>query len=335
MSRPARGQIVKRSLDTVDAVAMITPVGERHAFEWTGSPAVDPSELAAIAAPERRRRTHLWAAGLCAVGGAAAIGVLVFGGGGGAGGVPVGGGGAAVAATPVSLAADITSNEPGYRFTLALGDGVNLTMSGTGAISTGASPSGSMSFTIGGRSVNEVLAGPYIYIQSPTSAERWYRASTAAFANSDAAGGASLSGGDPAQTLASLRAAGSVSDEGSQTIGAVATTHYRALVDLGRYTLDASPAQRANAARYAQLLEHLTGSATLPVDVWIDGSNLVRRIQIDLPLSIHSVHLDETITMNLFDYGPQAAALPPAGQVTDITGQISSQLSQTLKQLGG
>ena len=99
--------------------------------------------------------------------------------------------------------------------------------------------------------------------------------------------------------------------------------------------MDAAPAQRANAARYAQLLERLTGSATLPVDVWIDASNLVRRIQIDLPLNIRSVHLDETITMNLFDYGPQAAALPPAGQVTDITGQVSSQLSQTLKQLGG
>ena len=61
-------------------------------------------------------------------------------------------------------------------------------------------------------------------------------------------------------------------------------------------------------AKFAQLLEHLTGSATLPVDVWIDGSNLVRRIQIDLPLSIDSVRLDETVTMNLFDYGPQAAA---------------------------
>jgi hypothetical protein len=285
------------------------------------------SELAAVAAPRSRRRPYLWAAGLCAVGGAAAIGGLALGGGGGA-----------AASTPVSLAADITSNEPGYRFTLALdaaGDGVNLTMTGTGAINTGASPSGSMSFTIGGRTINEVLAGPYIYIQSPISADTWYRASTAAFANSISAGGASLSSGDPAQTLASLRAAGSVSDEGSQTIGGVATIHYRALVDLDHYAADASPQQQTNAAKYAQLLEHLTGSATLPVDVWIDGSNLVRRIQSDLPLNIHSVSLDETITMNLFDYGPQAAALPPAGQVTDITSQISSQLSQTLKALGG
>ena len=326
--------MVKGSLDTVDGTAMATPEGKRHAFEWTGSPALDPSELAAIGAPGRNRRPYVWAAGLCAAA-AAAIGGLALGGGGGGGGAA---GGATVASTPVSLAADITSNEPGYRFTLALdaaGDGVNLTMGGTGAINTGASPSGSMSFTIGGRTVNEVLAGPYIYIQSPTSADTWYRASTAAFASSASAGGASLGSGDPAQTLASLRAAGSVIDEGSQTIGAVATTHYRALVDLGRYTLDAAPAQRANAARYAQLLERLTGSATLPVDVWIDASNLVRRIQIDLPLNIRSVHLDETITMNLFDYGPQAAALPPAGQVTDITGQVSSQLSQTLKQLGG
>jgi hypothetical protein len=327
MSWPDVGQIVKSSLDSVDGTAMATPEGELHAFEWTGSPALDPSELAALAPPRSRRRPYLWAAGLCAVAGAAAVGVLALGGGGGA-----------VASTPVSLAADITSNQPGYRFKFALaaaGDGVNLAMTGTGAINTGAAPSGSMSFTIGDTTVNEVLAGPYLYIQSPTSADTWYRASTAAFANSTFAGGASLSSGDPAQTLQWLRAAGSVSDEGSQTIGGVATTHYRALVDLGRYAAAASAQQQATAARYVQLLEHLTGSATLPVDVWIDGSNLVRRIQIDLPLSIHSASLDETVTMNLFDYGAQAAPPPPAGQVTDITSQVSSQLSQSLKALGG
>ena len=308
---------------------MATPEGEQDAFDWAGSPALDPAELAALAAPRGRRKRYVWtAAAVGAVGGAATIAVLALG----------GGGSAAVTSTPVSLAADITSNEPGYRFTFALnaaGDGVHLAMNGTGALSTGASPSGSMSFTIGDATVNEVLAGPYIYLQSSTSAGTWYRMSTAVFGNSVSAGGASLSSGDPAQTLAWLRAAGSVSDEGSQPIGAVATTHYRALVDLDRYAADAAPQQQVTAAAYARLLEHLTGSATLPVDVWIDGSNLVRRIQIDLPLSMHSVSLDETITMNLFDYGPQAAPAPPAGDVIDITSQISSQLSKTLKQLDG
>jgi len=319
--------IVKGSLDSVDAAAMATPEGEQDAFDWAGSPALDPAELAALAAPHGRRKRYVWAAGLGAVGGAAAIAALALG----------GAGSGVVPSTPVSLAADITSNEPGYRFTFALnaaGDGVNLAMTGTGALSTGASPSGAMSFTIGDATVNEVLAGPYIYLQPSTSAGTWYRMSTAVFGNSISAGGASLSSGDPAQTLAWLRAAGSVSDEGSP-IGAVATTHYRALVDLDRYAADAAPQQQVTAAAYARLLEHLTGSATLPVEVWIDGSNLVRRIQIDLPLSIHSISLDETITMNLFDYGPQAAPAPPAGDVIDITSQISSQLSQTLKQLGG
>jgi hypothetical protein len=307
---------------------MATPEGEHDAFDWAGSPALDPAELAALAVPQGRRKRYVWAAGLGAVGGAATIAALALG----------GGGGGAVSSTPVSLAADITSNEPGYRFTFALnaaGDGVSLAMTGTGALSTGASPSGSMSFTVGGETVNEVLAGPYIYLQPPTAAGTWYRMSTAAFRSSISAGGASLSSGDPAQTLAWLRAAGSVSDEGSQPIGDVATTHYRALVDLDRYAADAAPAQQATAATYARLIERLTGSSTLPVDVWIDGSNLVRRIQINLPLSIHSVSLDETITMNLFDYGPQAAPAAPAGDVIDITSQISSQLSQTLKQLGG
>jgi len=321
--------IVKGALDSVDAGTMATPEGEQDAFDWAGSPALDPAELAALAAPRGRRKRYVWtAAAVGAVGGAATIAVLALG----------GGGSAAVTSTPVSLAADITSNEPGYRFTFALnaaGDGVHLAMNGTGALSTGASPSGSMSFTIGDATVNEVLAGPYIYLQSSTSAGTWYRMSTAVFGNSVSAGGASLSSGDPAQTLAWLRAAGSVTDEGSQPIGAVATTHYRALVDLDRYAADAPPQQQVTAAAYARLLEHLTGSATLPVDVWIDGSNLVRRIQIDLPLSMHSVSLDETITMNLFDYGPQAAPAPPAGDVIDITSQISSQLSKTLKQLDG
>jgi hypothetical protein len=320
--------IVKLPLDSVDAGAMATPEGEQHAFEWTGSPALDPAELAAFATPRSRRRLYLWAGALGAAAGAAAIAALALG----------GGGSGPVASTPVSLAAAVTSNEPGYRFTLALnasGGGVTVAMTGSGAVNTGAAQSGSMSFTIGDTTVNEVLAGPYIYIQSPASTDTWYRVSTTAFASLAPAGGASLSSGDPAQTLAWLRAAGSVSDEGSRTIGGVATTHYRALVDLDRSTASSSAQQQVYSAKFAQLLEHLTGSATLPVDVWIDGSNLVRRIQIDLPLSIDSERLDETVTMNLFDYGPQAAAVPPAGRVTDITGQISSQLAQTLKQLGG
>ncbi len=320
--------IVKWPLESVDADAMATPEGEQHAFEWAGSPALDPAELAAVAAPSSRRRLYLWAGALGAAAGAAAIAALALG----------GGSSGPVASTPVSLAADVTSNQPGYRFTFELnasGGGQTLEMSGRGAVNTGASPSGSMSFKIGDTTVNEVLAGPYIYIQSPTVADAWYRASTAAFPASTSAGGASLGSGDPAQTLAWLRAAGTVSDEGSQTIGGVATTHYRALVDLDRSAASLTGQQQAYAAKFAQLLEHLTGSATLPVDVWIDGSNLVRRIQIGLPLKIHSVSLDETVTMNLFDYGPQAAAVPPAGEVTDISGQISSQLAQTLKQLDG
>ena len=113
---------------------------------------------------------------------------------------------------------------------------------------------------------------------------------------------------------------GAVSDAGSQTIGGVPTTHYRARVDLARASAPAPAAAAGRGRAGAQLFKRLTGSSTIPVDVWIDGSSRVRRIQIEIHLSMTRAPRRDGLD-DLFDYGPQPARSPPSGLVTDITGR--------------
>jgi hypothetical protein len=118
---------------------------------------------------------------------------------------------------------------------------------------------------------------------------------------------------DPTQVLKELRTgADSVTDEGRQVIDGVQTTHYQAEVNLARLI----PSVPSSA------LKQLTPQGQdVPVDVWIDTHDLVRRVQTSLSLGAPnqpSVH--ETDTADLSDYGRQTPPTPPpADQVTSLS----------------
>src|SRR5215468_3391771 len=82
---------------------------------------------------------------------------------------------------------------------------------------------------------------------------------------------------NPADLLASLKAESkSVTKLGTAVIRGVQVTHYRVEIDPARA---ASRAQRRDRAGMSDLAKRLS-KATIPADVWVDQSNLVRRLRV-------------------------------------------------------
>ena len=63
----------------------------------------------------------------------------------------------------------------------------------------------------------------------------------------------------------------------------------------------------------------------MPIDVWIDSSNLVRRIQLAFsePLPNTGQTISVAMTENFLEYGPQRVpAIPSASQSTNLLSLI-------------
>ena len=301
-------------------------------FAWEGSPA-PAAQASPPPARSRRARPIIAVAAVLAAGIAALVVALSAGGGSG----PAGGGSVVTAGGKrVLLAADVTTREPGAKYTLSVtgSAGTNsVTVHSSGEVNFGPPPSASMEFDVGAVSAHELLVGGDYYLQLSTAAGRWLKvdASSLYGAMGDSPSTLSTATGDPSQTLELLRAAGSVSAEGQETIGGVSTTHYHAVVDLARIASVAPSAVRAAAEQNARRAEQALGSDSLPMDVWIDGQNLVRRLVLALNVPSSGGTVDATATLDFTEYGRQpSVSPPPADEVTDITGQVSSKVAQQL-----
>ena len=107
---------------------------------------------------------------------------------------------------------------------------------------------------------------------------------------------------------------------GNELVRGARTTHYRAAVDLRKVTgvLPSSSADQLHAA-LAKLIAQ-TGTSTIPVDVWVDGQHLVRRIALALSLSTGAQRPRVGVTIDLFEFGPTPTVTPPPpGEVFDAT----------------
>ena len=130
---------------------------------------------------------------------------------------------------------------------------------------------------------------------------------------------------NPGQYLDYLKAAadGSVKDLGQETVDGVQTTHYQAQIDFAKLP-DAVPAAERPAIR--QLVKVLQAHAKLsgiPVDAWIDNSNLVRKVALTLSGTVNGQPLNEAITLNITDYGTQPApTVPSPDQTTNLSSMM-------------
>lgn len=258
--------------------------------------------------------------------------------------VIAGGCGSSSSPDPVARAADVTARVPGYRIAATMTSSTST--SGTQhLVMTGifdrASRSGEMTTTddVAGRQVKftEVFNGLTFYLESGnlpqlsrlTGGKHWLKLDMSRMLG--AIGLSSLpTNTDPSQFVDYLRAVSSSTKKlGADRIRGVATTHYHAVVDLRRYAGLVPSSQRAAAARGVRTLESALGGHSLPMDVWIDHQNLVRRLAFAFTECVAQQHLQFGMTMDLYGYGPQTQPrLPSSSDTYDLTPLLSSRLSQ-------
>lgn len=126
---------------------------------------------------------------------------------------------------------------------------------------------------------------------------------------------------DPRELLRLLRAAsGDVEVVGSEELRGAETTHYRATVDPAKHATLAPGHERGDAL-VDELLKQ-TGLGDVPVDVWIDGTGLVRKVTVAVTAKPAGGTGDAgaSVSFELWGYGePVAIEAPPASEVVDAS----------------
>jgi hypothetical protein len=300
--------------------------------------AATPPSTARGAIRSRSARPRLLAGGL----GAVALAVLAF--------VLFGSGGGSLT-DPVAQAATVSSGAAGYnvRGTItASAGGVPLTGSMSGSVDRADhAASMSMAFDLSGTpaaaqalgsdslQMQMIMLGGDIYMKLPQAlmaklpslgGKPWLKLDLAKLTGIPGMSGLmrNSTATDPTHVLSLLRAeSDSVTNEGNQTVDGIDTTHYRVELDLSRVPANLPAADRA---AFRQALSEMKQVGSLPADVWIDAHHLVRRMVIALNIgSATGPALQETITEDIGDYGPQPRiTAPPADQVQDMTSLIGA-----------
>jgi hypothetical protein len=253
-----------------------------------------------------------------------------------------GSGGTGHSVAPVIRAAAVTAGAPGYRL---IGSG---TISGSATGTIHMSMSGSFDRRHGVANITTVVqaAGQRVRVPEVISRFTVYMAADALPHLSAVAGGkpwvklnmsrAIGAGGlssmptatDPSQFVEYLRAvSASTIKAGSGEVRGVQTTHYRAIVDLNRYPNLVAPAQRQAVAGSVKNLEAAIGGHTMPLDVWIDSRNFVRRVGFHFGECVSGARFHLRMNVDLFDYGPQPrATIPSPSNTYDLTPLLKSTL---------
>lgn len=120
---------------------------------------------------------------------------------------------------------------------------------------------------------------------------------------------------DPSQMLQYLRATSNVDKQGTETVRGVSTTHYAARIQIDKVADRVS----ADAARALRQLSKSLGTKEIPMDVWVDGDNLVRRVKMDWHPPNGSSFV---VTMDLFDFGDVDIDVPAKSDTTDLSTML-------------
>jgi hypothetical protein len=243
----------------------------------------------------------------------------------------------------VTRAAALSDSVPGYKMaieTTAEGEGRSVTASGSGTVAAHGEE-GAVTVEAESHKVEELFSAPYAYIQIPnlgasklTHGKRWARIDVSTFTQPFGGGSAVEGSSNATRQLEELEAAGSVTRIGAESVRGVPSTHYHVVVDFDRLGASIAGGSREAARKTGELLERITGSKTLPMDVWIGGGR-VSRISYGMSTCVGAgQRLHESFNMELFDYGRQAVVVPPpASQVADIDAQVKAKLAKVLATL--
>lgn len=247
----------------------------------------------------------------------------------------------------LARAADVSSAAAGYKAVITLRETVPnagaVDMTANGSFSP-ASHAGSLSMQmhlpasagLGTLDMQMVLNKTTIYVKLPPSlaskipgGKPWLYVNLGQIGQAAGIPGlgslvsSSSSLSDPGQYLSFLRATavGSVKNLGRATVNGVATTHYQAEIDLAKLPSVVPAAQRQAVQQLVTALQKKGAATEIPIDAWIDSSNLIRRIQMNFsePVSSTGQSVAVAMTENFIQYGAQPApVVPPASQSVNL-----------------
>jgi hypothetical protein len=135
-------------------------------------------------------------------------------------------------------------------------------------------------------------------------------------------GGSGLNAGmqspDPSQMLGALRGiSNSVEKRGRKNVRGVATTHYRAQIDLDKAMAEAPARERGQAKAMLKLF----GAAdSMPTDFYLDDAGRVRRMRVEYEYEVFEQKMSAELNFDLFAFGTRVQfKRPPARQVADLS----------------
>lgn len=175
-----------------------------------------------------------------------------------------------------------------------------------------------------------VVDGTTTYMRNPmlqalTGGTGWLSLSTEDLGLAGGSLGFGAGGDDPSRLLETLRGvADDVEVVGTDEVRGAAVTHLRATIDLAK-ALEQAPAEQRGMleAQLEGLDESLSG---IPVEVWIDGDGLARRMVMVTDAAVFApaamAEGSVTLTIEFFDYGePIFIEIPPA-EDTEPLGEV-------------
>jgi hypothetical protein len=135
-----------------------------------------------------------------------------------------------------------------------------------------------------------------------------------------------LGSNDPRELLKLLEAvAGELETVGGEEVRGAETTHYRGTIDLRRYAQLFPPDKREEAASMLDSIVAQAGLDAMPVDVWIDDDQRVRKVELSLSAAAPgtSESFDATVTIEMYDYGVAVDLdLPSPSDVVDASALV-------------
>jgi hypothetical protein len=248
------------------------------------------------------------------------------------------GSGAEATLDPIARAAEVTTQSDGAQLAMTMqmslagkqvslnahGDldmahqegEIFLEMSGLSALTEGKVPDET--------TMTELFTANSLYMSSPLFANalpndaQWMKINLGNLEQEAGINPQSLTSGetDPAQYLQYLRASsGTVTKVGTATVRGVPTTQYSATIDpaeaISQLDKGDSSAEEKLRSTFAE-----TGMSSIPVQAWVDSQNRLRRVQLQMDMSVSGEPLQMTINEEFFGFGPiPAANAPSSGEV--------------------
>ena len=176
-----------------------------------------------------------------------------------------------------------------------------------------------------------IMDGDVAYLNFPLIAKdlpdgkTWIKGDAEDFSRADTSGlgqFGSLSGMDPRDVFGFLKAvSGSIESVGSEEVRGVTTSHYRATLDPAKLA-ELVPAEQRESLGGVDEAARQAGLTELPLDVWIDADQRIRKLSIELDAKMpgSDKSLKASFVVELYDYGtPLELDLPPADQVADAS----------------